>query len=100
MTFLGQNKLLLESIDHYKLLSDWTKGNYNILLHNLILELLYLIQLNLTNNSKQTINFNMKKLLQRHYVFIEIEMIYVYKVNQKKCQKYQKDICKKKESSY
>lgn len=83
MTFLERNPLLPYAIENSKLLSNGQKKILNILVQfdtgipiSQIMELM--------NSSKQTIHFNMKKLLQRHYVLREREMVFVYKVNQSK----------------
>lgn len=83
MTFLEQNPLLPEAINNSKLLSAGQKKILSVLIQfDTGIPISQLMEL--MNSSKQSIHFNMKKLLQREYVLREREMVYVYKVNQKK----------------
>jgi DeoR/GlpR family transcriptional regulator of sugar metabolism len=83
MTFLEKNPLLLDAIESSKLLSSGQKKILHILVQfDTGIPISQLMELMVS--SKQTIHFNMKKLLQREYVLREREMVYIYKVNQNK----------------
>ena len=83
MTFLERHPSLPQAIESSKILSDGQKKLLTILVQfdagvpiSQIMELM--------NSSKQTIHFNMKKLLKRGYVLREKEMVFIYKANQSK----------------
>jgi len=83
MTFLERNADLPQAITNSTILSSGQKGILNILIQfdagisvSKIMELM--------NSSKQTIHFNLKKLMERDYILRKKEMVYIYRINQKK----------------
>lgn len=83
MTFLEQNPLLIEAINSSSLLSDGQQQILKILVQfDVGIPIAQIMAL--TNLSKQTIHFNIKKLMERQYVMREKEMVYIYKANRDK----------------
>lgn len=81
--FLEQNPLLIEAINSSSLLSDGQQQILKILVQfDVGIPISQIMAL--TNLSKQTIHFNIKKLMERQYVMREKEMVYIYKANRDK----------------
>lgn len=81
MPLITENHLITEAINSSNLLS----GGQKIILHSLIkfnvgIPISQIMAL--TNLSKQTAHFNLKKLLERGYITRTKEMFFLYKVDE------------------